>query len=94
MAQFDAGRDVGLTPAPAIGFSGSAALDSDGKFAGVALLKPVHGGRARRNGTPATQAVLVTSDTVRHFLKTNDVNATGGSPDARASVVRVICVRK
>ncbi len=82
-----------LTPAPAIGFSGSAALDSDGKFAGVALLKPVQmAGPA--NGTPAAQAVLVTSDTVRHFLKTNGVNATGGSADAKASVVRIICVRK
>jgi hypothetical protein len=30
-----------LTPAPALGFSGAAALDGDGKFAGVALLKPV-----------------------------------------------------
>ncbi len=93
VAQFDASHDVALTPAPAIGFSGSAALDGDGKFAGIALLKPVQvAGPA--NGTPTAQAVLVPSDTVRHFLKTNGVNATGGSPDAKASVVRVICVRK
>jgi hypothetical protein len=84
---------VALTPAPAIGFSGSAVLDGDGKFAGVALLKPVQvAGPA--NGAPAAQAVLVTSDTVRHFLKANGVNAAGGSLDAKASVVRVICVRK
>jgi hypothetical protein len=38
--------------------------------------------------------VLVTSDTVRDFLKANGVNGAGGSPDAKASVVRVICVRK
>jgi hypothetical protein len=37
---------------------------------------------------------LVTADTVRGFLKANGVNASGGSPDAKASVVRVICVRK
>src|SRR6202008_1961184 len=30
-----------LSPAPAIGFSGSAAMDSDGKFAGLVQLKPV-----------------------------------------------------
>ena len=30
-----------LSPAPGLGFSGAAALDSDGKFAGIALLKPV-----------------------------------------------------
>jgi len=93
VAQFDGGNDVALTPAPAIGFSGSAVLDGDGKFAGVALLKPVQlAGPA--NGAPAAQAVLVTSDTVRHFLKANGVNAAGGSLDAKASVVRVICVRK
>ena len=93
MAQFDGSNDVALTPAPAVGFSGSAALDADGKFAGVALLKPVQvAGPA--NGAPVAQAVLVTSETVRSFLKDNGVNATGVSPDARASVVRVICIRK
>src|SRR6478735_5069853 len=52
VAQFDGGNDVALTPAPAIGFSGSAVLDGDGKFAGVALLKPVQvAGPA--NGAPA-----------------------------------------
>jgi peptidoglycan hydrolase-like protein with peptidoglycan-binding domain len=93
VAQFDGGNDVALSPAPALGFSGAAALDSDGKFAGIALLKPVQvAGLA--NGAPAAQSVLVTADTVRSFLKANGVNAAGGSPDAKASVVRVICVRK
>jgi peptidoglycan hydrolase-like protein with peptidoglycan-binding domain len=36
-----AGSDLVLSPAPALGFSGAAALDTEGKFAGVALLKPV-----------------------------------------------------
>jgi len=93
VAQLEGGNDVALTPAPAIGFSGSAALDGDGKFAGVALLKPVQvAGPA--NGASAAQALLVASDAVRSFLKANGVSATGGSPDAKASVVRVICVRK
>lgn len=93
VAQFDGGNDVALSPAPALGFSGAAALDSDGKFAGIALLKPVQvAGLA--NGAPAVQSVLVTADTVRDFLKANGVKAAGGSPDAKASVVRVICVRK
>ena len=82
---------MALSPAPAIGFSGAAALDGDGKFAGVALLKPAQvAGPA--NGAPPAQAVLVTADTVRNFLKANGVNATAGSADAKASVVRVICV--
>ena len=93
VAQLGGGSDVALSPPPALGFSGAAALDGDGKFAGIALLKPVVvAGPA--NATPAAQAVLVTADTVRDFLKANGVNAAGGSPDAKASVVRVICVRK
>jgi peptidoglycan hydrolase-like protein with peptidoglycan-binding domain len=92
VAQLGGGSDVALSPPPALGFSGAAALDGDGKFAGVALLKPVLvAGPAA--AAPAAQAVLVTADNVRDFLKANGVNANGSS-DARASVVRVICVRK
>ena len=85
--------DLALSPAPALGFSGAAGIDGDGKFAGIALLKPtVVAGLA--NATPVAQAVLVPAGTVHEFLKANRVNATGGSSDAKASVVRVICVRK
>ena len=64
---------------------------ADGKFAGIALLKPVLVAGPANAGA---QAVLVTSDTVRDFLKANGVSAAGASTDAKASVVRVICVRK
>jgi peptidoglycan hydrolase-like protein with peptidoglycan-binding domain len=91
--QLGGGSDVALSPAPAAGFSGAPALDGDGKFAGIALLKPVQvAGPA--NGLPAAQAVLVTAETVRGFLKANGVTGGGTSADAKASVVRVICVRK
>ena len=84
------GSGSDLSPAPGLGFSGAAAIDTEGKFAGVALLKPVVvAGPANAGG-----AALVSADTVRDFLKANGVNASGGSADARASVVRVICVRK
>ncbi len=87
------GTDPVLAPAPAMGFSGAAAFDDDGKFAGIALLKPaVVAGPS--NAAPASQAALVSADTVREFLKVNGVNAADGSSDAKASVVRVICVRK
>ncbi|HMM92021.1 serine protease [Bradyrhizobium sp.] len=93
VAQLGGSNDVALTPAPAIGFSGAAAQDADGKFAGIALLKPIQvAGPA--NDTPAAPAALVTADALRGFLKANGVNATGGSTDAKTSVVRVICVRK
>jgi peptidoglycan hydrolase-like protein with peptidoglycan-binding domain len=92
-AQVGNANELALSPAPALGFSGAAGIDSDGRFAGIALLKPaVVAGAA--NVTPAAQAVLVPADTVREFLKTNGVDATGGSSDAKASVVRVICARK
>jgi len=81
-----------LTPAPAIGFSGAAAIDADGKFAGLAQLKPVLVAGPANNALP--QAALVPADAVRDFLKANGVNAAGISTDAKASVVRVICVRK
>jgi hypothetical protein len=94
-AQVGGGGDLALAPPPAIGFSGAAALDGEGKFAGIALLKPATIAVAGpSNATPAAQAVLVQPDTVNAFLKANGVNATGTSTDAKASVVRVICVRK
>src|SRR6516165_7439133 len=87
-----AGSDLALSPPPAPGFSGAAALDADGKFAGIALFKPVVIAGSASAAPP--QAVLVPADIVREFTKSNSVNATGGSADAKASVVRVICVRK
>jgi hypothetical protein len=87
------GNDLALTPAPGLGFSGAAVQDGDGTFAGIALLKPVVvAGPA--NGAAPMQAALVHADIVRDFLKANGVAATASSSDAKASVVRVICVRK
>jgi peptidoglycan hydrolase-like protein with peptidoglycan-binding domain len=87
------GGDAVLSPPPALGFSGAAALDGDGKFAGIALLKPVVvAGPA--SAAPPAQAALVPADTVRAFLKAHGVDTSGGSTDAKAAVVRVICVRK
>jgi hypothetical protein len=91
------GGDLALSPPPAAGFSGAPALDGDGHFAGIALLKPaVVAGPATT--APAAQAALVQADVVGEFLKANGVSAangsSGASADAKASIVRVICVRK
>jgi peptidoglycan hydrolase-like protein with peptidoglycan-binding domain len=91
--QVGGGSDLALSPAPALGFSGAAAIDADGKFAGIAQLKPVVVA-GPPNAAAAAQAALVPADIVRDFLKANGVNASGASADAKASVVRVICVRK
>lgn len=88
-----AGAETSLSPEPALGFSGAAAIDSEGKFAGVARLKPaVVAGPA---GTPLpSQALLVSADSVRDFLKAKGVAVTSGASDAKASVLRLVCVRK
>lgn len=88
-----AGTDMTLTPEPAVGFSGAPAMDADGKFAGLARLKPaVVAGPA---GTPLpSQALLVSADSVREFLKAKGVATTSGAADAKASVLRLVCVRK
>jgi peptidoglycan hydrolase-like protein with peptidoglycan-binding domain len=88
------GGDLALSPAPGLGFSGAAALDADGKFAGVALRKPLVVVAGPANAAPAAQAALVPADVVRDFLHAHSVSTAGASTDAKASVVRVICVRK
>jgi peptidoglycan hydrolase-like protein with peptidoglycan-binding domain len=90
-AQIGGDGDAALSPAPGLGFSGAAALDAGGKFAGIALLKPVV--VAGTTTATTSQAVLVSPATVREFLKANGVSANGTSSDAKAAAVRVICVR-
>jgi hypothetical protein len=93
IAQGASGGELTLSPAPALGFSGAAALDANGRFAGLALLKPaVVAGLS--GPTPAPQAVLAPFEAVQAFLQANDVTAPVGSSDAKAAVVRVICVRR
>ncbi|MGJ4913809.1 peptidoglycan-binding protein [Bradyrhizobium sp. HKCCYLRH2060] len=84
--------DASLAPAPGLGFSGAAALDGDGKFAGVTLLKP--GVLAGTALIPSTQVVMVSADATRAFLASHGVKPDGTSLDAKAATVRVICVRK
>jgi hypothetical protein len=93
VAEIGTEGDLALSPPPGLGFSGAPALDGDGRFLGVALLKPIVVAGAS-NAPATTQAVLVPSQTVSAFLAANGVSAAGTSTDARAAVVRVICVRK
>jgi peptidoglycan hydrolase-like protein with peptidoglycan-binding domain len=83
---------LALEPAPALGFDGAAALDAQGKLAGIAALKI-----AAVAGTTST-AALTPVEAVRAFLDAQNVPpataAVTGSEASKASVVRVICVRK
>jgi hypothetical protein len=85
-----------IEPAPHLGFSGAAVLDAAGRLAGMVALKtPV----VANVGTASTQpqATVVPAQAIRAFLdgeKVPPVAARGGPDAAKASVVRVICVRK
>jgi peptidoglycan hydrolase-like protein with peptidoglycan-binding domain len=83
-----------LNQAPALGFSGAAALDKSGRFYGMVELKStVVAGTA----PAAPRATIVPAETIRNFVEANYVAPSSGQAgleNAKASVVRVICVRK
>ena len=82
----------GITPAPKRGFSGAAALDARGRFAGMVNLNTsvVAGSTAA-----APAATLARAETVRAFLQAHHIApAAAGTAAVEQSVVRVICVRK
>ena len=88
------GENRALEPAPALGFSGAAALDGQGKLAGMVQVKaPVVAGPAA-----GAQAQLVAIDAIKAFLAAQKVEMPGstaaGVDAAKKSVVRVICARK
>lgn len=102
----DGGRDAmtasaridgdAIEPAPPLGLSGAAALDSQGRVYGMVTLKtPVVAGAGAAIPLPAASAVPI--DTIRKFLDARYITPATGRPgvDAiKASLVRVICVRK
>jgi hypothetical protein len=90
------GDTLALDPPPTLGFDGAAALDAQGRLAGIATLKtPLVAGATP---TPLTSATLTPLDAVRSFLDAQKVapasGVAAGLEAAKASVVRVICVRK
>jgi hypothetical protein len=85
--------DQGLDPVPGLGYSGAAAIDAQGRFAGMVTMKaPVVAG-----AVAIPQATLVPAAAVRAFLQSHRVAVNAGhEPSAGAgtqSVLRVICVR-
>src|SRR5262249_40374968 len=73
-----------VEPAPALGFSGAAAIEADQRFVGMVALKPQGG------------AAMTDAAAIRQFLDAQKVGLDAGaaaSGDAKSSVVRVICVR-
>jgi peptidoglycan hydrolase-like protein with peptidoglycan-binding domain len=87
--------DDHLAPTPQFGFAGAAAIDGAGHLFGMVTLKaPV---LADAGATALPAATVVPVDTIRQLLDSQYVTpATGraGIEAMKASVVRVICVRR
>ena len=85
----------GIEPPPRSGFAGAAAVDTQGRIFGMVTLKAPMLASAGAATLPA--AAIVPVNVIRTFLESQHVTpATGrsGVDAARASVVRVICVRR
>jgi hypothetical protein len=79
-------------PVPMAGFSGAAALDAQGQFLGMMAMSQAVLSSVEASAPPVR---LVSAGTIRGFLAAHHVaTAPAPSADAKASVVRVICVRK
>jgi hypothetical protein len=86
-----------LQPSPPLGFAGAAALDSRGRFFGMVTLKTPVLASAGSSSVPLPQASIASVETIRRFLDAQRVTPTTGSIGAgaaKASMVRVICVRR
>ena len=80
----------GLDPAPKLGFSGAAAVDAQGRFAGMVDLQST----AVAGAGAVSQATLIPAETLRAFLQAQNIAPASGRSAIDQSVVRVICVRK
>jgi S1-C subfamily serine protease len=85
-----------IEPAPQLGFSGAAVLDGQSRFIGMVELKtPIIA--TAGTSTVQPQASVIPASTIRAFLdaqKLPPAAGRSGLDSAKASVVRVICVRK
>jgi peptidoglycan hydrolase-like protein with peptidoglycan-binding domain len=85
----------GLDPRPQLGFAGAAALDNQGRIAGMVSLKsPVLTEAGTTAMPPATIAPIAA---IREFLDAQGivpVRGESGVDAIKAAVVRVICVRR
>ncbi len=79
-----------LDPAPKLGFSGAAAVDAQGRFAGMVDLQST----AVAGAGAVSQAALIPAETLRAFLQAQNIAPASGRNAIDQSVVRVICVRK
>jgi hypothetical protein len=79
-------------PVPMAGFSGAVALDGQGRVLGMMAMRDAVVASTELTVPPVR---LVGAATIRDFLSVNNVAPVQAQTgDAKASVVRIICVRK
>jgi hypothetical protein len=83
-----------VNPAPKLGFSGAAAVDPQGRFAGIIELKSPAIAEVAATSPAAAQAVLVPASAVRAFLAAHGITPVAGAGAMEQSLLRVICVRE
>jgi peptidoglycan hydrolase-like protein with peptidoglycan-binding domain len=84
------GTAQSIEPVPALGFAGAAALDGNAKLVGMVDVRAP-------SDKAGAQAVMVPADAIRTFLAAQSiapVNGPASLDEAKAALVRVICVRK
>jgi len=78
-------------PVPMAGFAGAAAIDGQGRFAGIMETSTY----ALASTQPALPPVrLVGAAAIRDFLARNNVTPADAATDPRKAALRIICVRK
>src|SRR5258708_36283549 len=80
----------GLDPAPKLGFSGAAAVDPQGRFAGMVDLKST----AVAGTGAVSQATLIPAETLRAFLQAQNIALTTGRNAIDTSVAPLTPPRK
>ncbi|HXF87368.1 MAG TPA: peptidoglycan-binding protein [Xanthobacteraceae bacterium] len=88
------GTETMLSQAPPAGFSGAAAIDRYGRFYGMVVMPTT---QVASTAPVAPRATIIPAETIRNFMEANYVAPASGQPgwdNAKASVVRIICVRK
>ena len=92
-----ANEDNGLRPmdsTPAPGFSGAIAVDDSNHLVGMLQFKPQILAQAGPAKLPPA-AMIIPAESIRDFVSSHGVQlVSGDSGDTKASLVRVICVRK
>jgi hypothetical protein len=88
------GTETMLSQVPPSGFSGAAAIDRYGRFYGMVVMPTT---QIASTAQVAPRATIIAAETIRSFMEANYVVPASGKlgwDSAKASVVRIICVRK